>query len=262
MSEMLSIIGWRDLLDIAIVSAIIYKLLNTLRGTRAAKMMIGLLLLLAAAIASRNVPLYTLDWLLQGFWAYVVIVMIVIFQPEIRRALARMGEAKFLTRFTAAEVLRSREQLIKAVVGLAQKKIGALIVLERDTDLSEYVELGTNLDARVTQELLTAIFHPTSPMHDGAVVIRGNRIVAAGCFLPIALTHSISKALGTRHRAALGITEETDCVVLIVSEETADISMSMGGRLEQHLDMGALRDRLEEVFSNTSQPAPKQKVGA
>jgi diadenylate cyclase len=249
MTELLRQLSWRDVLDIALVSLILYRVLLLIRGTKAAKMLIGLLLLLVASVISRLLPLYTMDWLLQTFWAYIVIAVIVIFQPEIRRALAKMGEASFLPAFTSAEELKSLEEIVRASISLANRKIGALIVIQRDTKLKDFVELGTPLDARVSKELLMSIFHPSSPIHDGAVVIRGNRVIAAGCFLPIAPTTRISKALGTRHRAALGLTEETDAVVIVVSEETGQISMSVDGRLETHLDMGTLRDMLTDMFT-------------
>jgi diadenylate cyclase len=249
MRTFISNFGLRDVLDIAIVAFVLYKLLVRVRGTRTARMLVGLLLLLVASIVARYVPLYTLDWLLQGFWAYIVIAMIVIFQPEIRRTLARMGEARFFSSFTSAEELRGLEEIVRAVIIMSERRIGALIVIKRETELDEIVELGTPLDAKVSKEIRVSIFHPSSPIHDGAVVIKGNRIVAAGCFLPIALMPAISRTLGTRHRAALGLTEETDSVVIIVSEETGGISMSLKGQLETHLDMGSLRDRLTELFT-------------
>ncbi|GAB4390680.1 MAG: diadenylate cyclase CdaA [Thermodesulfovibrionales bacterium] len=249
MKDLLRHFGWRDVMDIAIVSIILYRLLLLVRGTKAARMLIGLVLLLVASIISRHLPLYTLDWLLQSFWAYIVIALIVLFQPEIRRALAKMGETPFLEAFTSAEELKSLEEIIKAAVSLSNRKIGALIAIERGTNLKDFVELGTGLDARVSRELLLSIFHPSSPIHDGAVVIRGNRIVAAGCFLPIALSGDISRTFGTRHRAALGLTEETDAVAVVVSEETGGISLSMGGKLETNLDMAALREKLTEIFT-------------
>ncbi len=249
MIELIRHISWRDILDIAIVSFIVYRLLLLLRGTKAAKMLVGLILLLLASVLSRHMRLYTLDWLLQSFWAYIVIALIIIFQPEIRRALARMGEASFFPTFTSAEELKSLEEIVRAAISLANRKIGALIVIQRETKLKDFVELGTALDAKVSKELLMSIFHPSSPIHDGAVVIKGNRVIAAGCFLPIAPTTRISKALGTRHRAALGLSEETDAVVIVVSEETGQISMSMNGKLETHLDMGTLRDVLTDIFT-------------
>lgn len=237
------------LLDVLIVAIILYRLLLLIKGTRAAKMLIGLVFLLIVSGLSGYFRLYTLEWLLKSFWAYIVIALIVLFQPEIRRALARMGEAPFLQAFTTAEELKSLDEIVKASVSLANRKIGALIVIERETQLEDFIEIGTSLDARVSRELLLSIFHPTSPIHDGAVVIRGNRIIAAGCFLPIAAMPELKMAFGTRHRAATGITEETDAVVIIVSEERGEISVSSSGRLEEHIDMGTLRDMLTDIFT-------------
>jgi diadenylate cyclase len=237
-----------DFLDIALMSLVLYRLLLILKGTKAVQMLIGLGILLLASVASRYLELYTIDWLVQSFWAQIVIAIIVLFQPEIRRALAHIGEAQFLT-FTKAEELKSLEEIVRASVSLANKKIGALIVIERDTSLKDFIEVGTPLDAKVSRELLASIFHPTSPIHDGAVIIKGNRIAAAGCFLPITLSSELSKALGTRHRAGVGLTEETDAVAIIVSEETGYISMAMDGRLETKLDMGTMRELLTDMFS-------------
>jgi len=250
MQELWAIPGWRDALDIAIVSLVLYKLLKAFKGTRAARILIGLSLLLIVSLGASALSLNTLAWLLQGFWAYIVIALIVIFQPELRRTLARLGEARFLKAFTSAEELKGLEEIVRASVAMAERKIGALIVIEREISLSEHIELGTMLDSRVSKALLMSIFHPTSPIHDGAVVIKGNRIVAAGCFLPIALSSTISTSLGTRHRAALGITEESDAVVIIVSEETGGISISVSGRLESQIDMGTLRDMLTNMFTS------------
>jgi len=237
-----------DFLDIALMSVVLYRLLLILKGTKAVQMLMGLGILLLASVASRYLELYTIDWLVQSFWAQIVIAIIVLFQPEIRRALAHIGEAQFLT-FTKAEELKSLEEIVRASVSLANKKIGALIVIERDTSLKDFIEVGTPLDAKVSRELLASIFHPTSPIHDGAVIIKGNRIAAAGCFLPITLSSELSKSLGTRHRAGIGLTEETDAIAIIVSEETGFISMAMDGRLETKLDMGTMRDMLTDVFS-------------
>jgi diadenylate cyclase len=237
-----------DLLDIGVVSLILYRLLLIIKGTKAAQMLIGLGILLLASLASRYLELFTIDWIVQSFFAQIVIAIIVLFQPEIRRALAHMGEAQFFT-FTKAEELKSLEEIVRAAISLANRKIGALIVIERDTSLKDFVEVGTFLDARVSKELLLSIFHPTSPIHDGAVIIKGNRIAAAGCFLPITLSSELSKALGTRHRAGIGLTEETDAVALIVSEETGWISMSLDGKLETKLDMGTLRDMMTDLFT-------------
>jgi diadenylate cyclase len=249
MIDLIGQLSLRDLIDIAIVAAVLYSQLKIIRGTKAAKILFGLLVLLVASIVSRHLHLYTVDWLLQGFWAYIVIALIIIFQPEIRRALAKMGETPLLQAFASAEELKSLEEIVKAAVSLAERKIGALIVIERDTELRDFVELGTSIDARVSRELLMSVFHPTSPIHDGAVVISGNRLIAAGCFLPMAFSPAVSRTLGTRHRAALGLTEETDAVVIIVSEETGGIAMALDGKLQTRLDMGTLRDILTELFT-------------
>jgi len=240
----------QDILDIILVSFLLYRLLLFIKGTRAVQMLIGIGVLLVASLFSGYTGLYTMDWIIQSFWAQIVIALIVLFQPEIRRALAHMGKTPFLQPFTSAEELKSLEEIVKASVALANRKIGALIVIERETSLNEFVEIGTSLDAKVTREIILSIFHPSSPIHDGAVVIKGNRIVAAGCFLPIMLSTEVDKAMGTRHRAGLGLTEETDAVAIIVSEETGNISMAVGGRLETHIDMGTLRDILTDMFTS------------
>lgn len=237
-----------DILDISLMSLVLYRLLLIVKGTKAAQMLTGLGILLLASLASRYLELFTIDWLVQSFWAQIVIAIIVLFQPEIRRALAHMGEAQFLN-FASAEELKSLEEIVRASISLANRKIGALIVIERDTSLKDFVEIGTSLDARVSKELLLSIFHPSSPIHDGAVIIKGNRIAAAGCFLPITLSSDLSKSLGTRHRAGIGLTEETDAVAVIISEETGMISFALGGKMEERIDMGTLRDMLTDIFT-------------
>jgi diadenylate cyclase len=256
--ELLRQIRWQDLIDIALVSIILYRVLLIIKGTKTAQMLAGIGVLLIASFLSRYFQLYTMDWILQSFWSYVVIVMIVLFQPEIRRALAQIGESPFL-QFTSAEELKSLEEVVRASVSLANRKIGALLVIERDVSLKDYVEIGTPLDAKVSKELLLSIFHPASPIHDGAVIIRGNRIIAAGCFLPITLGRDVSKALGTRHRAGIGIAEETDAVAIIVSEENGMISVAIDGKLETHIDMGALRDMLTELFTESKKEKTSRK---
>lgn len=249
--DILKQIRWQDVLDIVFVAIILYRLLLIIKGTKTAQMIIGLGVLLLAFLLSGYFELYTMNWIIQSFWAQIVIALIVLFQPEIRRALAHMGEARFLQAFTPAEELKSLDEIVKAAVSLANRKIGALIVIERDTSLKDFVEMGTPLDAKVSKEILLSIFHPSSPIHDGAVVITGNRITAAGCFLPIALSSEISKTLGTRHRAGIAITEETDAIAIIVSEEEGIVSMAAGGKLETPVDMGTLRDILTEIFTTS-----------
>jgi diadenylate cyclase len=249
MIEFIRQIRWQDLVDIILMSVIIYRLLLIIKGTKAAHMLIGLGLLLIASLLSRYFELYTVDWMIQSFWAQIVIAIIILFQPEIRRTLAQMGEAQIFKNLTSAEELKSLDEIVRATVALANRKIGALIAIERETSLKDFVEMGTPLDAKVTKEILLSIFHPTSPIHDGAVVIKGNRIVAAGCFLPITMGPDINKALGTRHRAGLGLSEETDAVIIVVSEEMGIVSMAIHGKLETHLDLGTLRDILTDLFT-------------
>ncbi len=246
--KILSFIRWQDILDIFIVTMIIYRGLLIIKGTRAAQMLIGLGVLFLALVSAQYFGFYTIDWIIQTLWAQIVLAVIILFQPEIRRTLAQMGEARFLPSFASAEELRSLEEIVKASIAIAGKKIGALIVIEKEVNLKDFIEIGTQLDSKVSRELLLSIFHPTSPIHDGAVIIRGNRLVAAGCFLPLTLRRDMSKAYGTRHRAGIGLTEETDAFVIIISEETGSITTAVGNRIEKNVDMGSLRDFLTENF--------------
>ncbi len=248
MMEILKQLRWQDILDILLVAVILYRVLLIIKGTKAAQMLIGLGVLFLAFLFSKYLGLYTIDWIIQSLWAQIVLALIILFQPEIRKALAQMGEARFLPSFTSAEELRSLEEIIRASIALANRKMGALIVIERETNLKDFIEIGTPLDAKVSHELLLSIFHPTSPIHDGAVIVRGNRVVAAGCFLPLTLSVELSKAFGTRHRAGIGLTEETDAVVIIISEETGGITTAVGGKLQKNMDMGSLRNFLTENF--------------
>lgn len=248
--EILKLIQWQDILDVIIVAAILYRLLLIIKGTRAAHMLTGLAVLFGIFLFSGRLKLYTIDWIIQTLWAQIVLAVIILFQPEIRKALAHMGKAKFLPSFSSAEGLRSREEIVKAAVSLANREMGALMVIERENSLDEIMEIGTQLDAKVSQEILLSIFHTSSPIHDGAVVIRGNRIISAGCFLPLTLSSKLSKSFGTRHRAGIGLTEETDAVVVIVSEETGTISVAVGGRILKNMDSGKLRDFLTESFNS------------
>jgi diadenylate cyclase len=248
--EVLAHYRWfSDTVDIALVSFVLYRLLLFLKGTRAFQMLIGLGLLVLVFIASQTFELYALDWLIHSFWSQIVLAVVILFQPEIRRTLAKVGERHMFRSLTPGESSKSIEELVKAAVSMANKRIGALIVVERDTDLSTIVEMGTDLDARITKEILVSIFLPYSPIHDGAAIIRGGRIIAAGCFLPLTLSSNLSKALGTRHRAAVGLTEETDAVVVVVSEETGEISVVINGAIEHSADAPALRKTLSDLFA-------------
>jgi diadenylate cyclase len=237
-----------DVLDILIVSFILYRVFLLIKGTRAVQMVFGLGVLLLALIFSRWVGLFTLNWLVQSFMSQVVLVILVLFQPELRRALAHMGQNTLFSSLSPIESSKFLDEIVKAAVSLANRRIGALVVLERETDLRNIIDMGTPLEARVSKELLLSIFHPTSPLHDGAVVVQEGRIAAAGCFLPLSMSQSVAKELGTRHRAALGLTEETDAVVIVVSEETGTISMVQAGKLDRDLDAVTLRRALTGIF--------------
>jgi diadenylate cyclase len=252
--ELIQTIRWQDLLDILIVAIGVYWLLVWLKGTRALQMLVGLSLLLAASVLAERLGLYTVEWLVSSFWMQVVLAVLILFQPEIRRALAQIGRNPFTHRLSAVEESRTLEEITRAVVGLANKRVGAILVLEREIELREIVEMGVTLDAQVSRELLFSLFQPESPMHDGAVIIRGNRITAAGCFLPLSLNPEVSKTLGTRHRAAIGITEETDALVIVASQETGTISMIMGGRMTRELDAGGLTRMLSRFYFRQRRP--------
>jgi len=249
MSAMLGALRWRDVLDIVVVALIIYRVLALFRGTRAVQITIGLGVLGAAAVAARALQLTSLTWLLDHFWSFWVVALIVVFQPELRRALGWIGQASLLRRLTGgAERAQMVEEIVRAVDSLAARRIGALVVVERATGLRQYAELGVALDALVSSDLLTSVFLPYSPLHDGAVIVQGGRVVAAGCFLPLSRNMQLGRALGTRHRAALGIAEETDAVSIAVSEETGGLSIAVSGRIEPVAEPDALRHRLNELL--------------
>ncbi|HEY6010835.1 MAG TPA: diadenylate cyclase CdaA [Nitrospirota bacterium] len=239
---------FNDTLDIALVYYLFYRLLLLIKGTRAFQMLVGLGIIVLVLIASQASELYTLDWIIHSFWSQIVLALVVVFQPEIRRTLAQVGQRRLFKSLSTVESSKFIEETVKAAVSMANKRIGALIVLERDSDLSTIVEMGTELDAKVTKEILVSIFLPYSPIHDGAAIIRNGRIISAGCFLPLTLSSTLSKALGTRHRAAVGLTEESDALVVVVSEETGEISVVMNGRIENNADAIALRKTLSDIF--------------
>ncbi len=238
----------KQILDIVLVAALLYGVFQLLKGTRALQMVVGLILLLALQGVARWAELYTVDWLVTAFWSQIVLVLVILFQPEIRKALAQIGQGLFTRGLTAMEETRTIDEIIKAAVGLVNRRLGGIFVLERENELKDSIEMGTPLDAVVTKELLISVFLPHSPIHDGAAIIKGSRLLAAGCFLPLTLNPDISKVLGTRHRAALGVTEETDAVVIVISEETGAISVVMGGKMTRELDSTGLRRVLTRIF--------------
>lgn len=247
---------WQDLLDIFLVSIVLYRLFLLIQGTRAVQLLRGVLLLLVAYLVSRWLQLNTITWLVQSAATMIIVAIPVVFQPELRRALALLGQGElFRSEFfgkNSADMARVIDELIMAVRMLSSRKIGALIILERQTGLNEFVETGTSIQGLVTCDLLTSIFFPNSPMHDGAVIIRGDRIVAAGALLPLSenFRRTQKRPIGTRHRAALGLSETTDAVAVVVSEETGVISVAQLGQLQRHLT----EDDLRSILSGLYQP--------
>jgi len=250
-------VDFRDLLDIALVSYITYRVLLLMRGTRGAQMTYGIIVLLLFYYATRFFHLTAVQWLLSNLLTYIVFAIIVLYQSEIRRGLAGLGKTPLLGRHRRRGGKEGHEEIILAATTLASKKIGALIVIEKDIGLKSYAESGIALDAVLTYDLLVTIFSHNTPLHDGAVIIQHNRIIAAGCFLPLTLDPHLSKELGTRHRAAIGITEETDAVAVIVSEETGIVSAAVGGRITRNLDGSELRNLLRTVIEGHPQRVPQ-----
>ena len=252
---------WRDALDIALVATVVYRILVMFRGTRAVQMLVGLSALVAGSLLARRLELYSTQWILDNFWSFWVIALVVLFQPELRRALARVGEGRIVSSLlgaSSAERAHVIDEIVDAVESLTARRIGALVVMERSAGLRQYAELGVPVDGLVSADLLVSVFLPYSPLHDGAVFVRGSRLVAAGCFLPLSRNLQIARSLGTRHRAALGISEETDAVALAVSEETGRVTIAVGGHIETVRDLGALRSRLDDLVGA---PAPARGGG-
>lgn len=239
----------RSALDILIIAILIYYLLKLLRGTRAVQMLVAIGLLIIFYRGAKWARLEMVEWLLTTLLPYIAITLIILFQPEIRRALSRMGRNLSLMKFASHNTKAEQDDIVMAAEYFSQNRIGALMVVERQTGLKTYIESGIPLDARLSYDLLLSIFHPGSPLHDGAVIIESSRVAAAGCFLPLSLNPMISKQLGTRHRAAIGVTEDSDAIVVIVSEETGAISLASAGAIETNLLPGELGERLTEIFS-------------
>jgi uncharacterized protein (TIGR00159 family) len=237
-----------DLVDIAAVSVILYWILLLIKGTRAIQMLFGLIILGGSYILAQGVDLNTLEWILENFLGSIVIVIVVLFQDEIRRALALVGSNP-LTGMNPGEQKYIIDELVKAATMFSGRRIGALIAIERSTGLKNYIERGVSVDSVLSQDLLLSFFMPFSPIHDGAVIISGGRIAAARCLLPLTTNPRLEKILGTRHRAALGLTEETDAVVIIVSEETGRISAACEGKLYSRLEPEELRRILDRLIA-------------
>ena len=245
--QLIKILNPINLLDIAIVAFVTYKLIMILRGTRAVQLIKGLAVLLVATIVSEVLGLRSINWILEKAQTIFFIAIPIVFQPELRRALEQLGRGKLFVRSSylgQEEMERLVSEIVRAVKIMSKKKIGALIVLERETGLAEYVETGIKIDSLISGEVLINIFIPKTPLHDGAIIIRGERILAASCFLPLSENPNLSKELGTRHRAALGITEVSDALAITVSEETGIISMAEDGKITRKIDERSLKELL------------------
>ena len=242
-------VGWWDLLDIALVSLLIYEFLKLIRGTRAMQMAVGSLLVIGLFYMSQLAPLQTLNWLIRNLLVCVAFAAIVIFQSDIRRALAHFGQARFFRYFNRQEAAdETIEEVVVAATMLAQQKVGAIFAIEREIGLRNYIESGIPLDAALTYDLLVTIFRPGSPLHDGAVILQEGRVAAAACFLPLTVNPRLSRELGTRHRAAIGLTEESDAAAIVISEETGKISVALDGEIERGLTPDDLRARLRGLI--------------
>jgi diadenylate cyclase len=241
-------------IDILLVAFLIYQFLALVRGTRAAPMLVGVATLALAFYFARLGELRTLNWLLSTLLPYVVFALIVVFQSEIRHALANLGSRVSLMR-SSSSVADVYDDIVLAANLFSQNQTGALIVIEREIGLRTYIESGVSLDARLSYDLLATIFRPSAPLHDGAVIVQRDRIAAAACFLPLSMNPVLSIQLGTRHRAGIGITEETDAVAVIVSEETGTISIAVAGSIERELTVDRLRERLSVLLRRYA-PAP------
>ena len=250
MPEIIGQLRWQDGIDIGIITFLVYRLLQILRGSRAMQMVTGLAIIMLAFVLSRALGFFTLNWILDNFLGSIILVIIVIFQSDIRRALTQVGAAPL---FGTAERLVQRrqnviEEIAQAAETLAAQRVGALVVLEREVGLNEYMEIGTRLDARVSRELIISVFLPNSPIHDGALVVQKGRVTAVRCLLPLSTNPNLRNTWGTRHRAALGVTEETDAVAVVISEQNGTIALVVAGNVTENLDSTRLRASLRGLI--------------
>lgn len=242
----------KDMIDVGIVSFIIYKMILLVRGTRAVQLLKGIFVLVATWGVSTWFNLYTLKWVMNQMFTFGIVTILIIFQPELRRVLEQLGRGNLFSRSSSLErtvISESIEEVIRAVQHMAQRKCGALIVFERQTGVSELIESGTSMESRISSELLINIFTPNTPLHDGAVIIRGSQIMAAGCYLPLSENPFISKELGTRHRAAIGVSEVSDALSIVVSEETGQVSLSLNGMIVRDINEESLISKLFEELT-------------
>jgi len=249
------LLNWKIALEILILWYVIYSMLLLIKGTRTEQLLKGLVIIAIIFVVTKQLRLDTINWAMTRLFPISVIALIIIFQPELRRGLARLGQ--FGIYQEAGEVI---EEIVKAATTLSARKIGALIAIEKESGLKTYIESGVALDSNVAEDIIVSIFIPQAPLHDGALIIRQNRIVAAGCLLPLTQETNISKSFGTRHRAAIGLTEETDAVCVVVSEETGAISIAAGGKLIHNLEEETLRKRLKDIFYRPAKGVRKKSA--
>lgn len=252
----------KDLIDIGIVSFIIYKMILLVRGTRAVQLLKGVFVLIATWGISTWFNLYTLKWVMNQMFTFGIVTVLILFQPELRRALEQLGRGNLFGRSSSLERNALSEQIdevIRAVQHMAKRRIGALIVFERQTGVTELIESGTPMESRITSELLINIFSPNTPLHDGAVIIRGSQIMAAGCYLPLSENPFISKELGTRHRAAIGVSEVSDSISVTVSEETGQVSLALNGMIVRDINEESLISKLFEELTPKANGRGKEK---
>ena len=233
-----------DAVDILIVASLVYYLMKFIKGTRATQMIVGLFVVFVVIVVADLFNLSAMKWIARGLKDIWVVAFVIVFQPEIRNALASLGKTRLFFYLYKGEEEKIAEGIASACKIMKDKRIGALIAIERRAGLRNYMETGVKIDAEVDAHLLVSIFSPYSPLHDGAVIIKGDRIIAAACILPLSDNPSLPPDMGTRHRAALGLTEETDSICVIVSEETGKISLAVGGALREHLTSGSLKDEI------------------
>lgn len=254
-------LGWWDLADILVVWFLIYEVLKLIRGTRAVQMAVGGGILVGLFYGSRWAHLETVNWLIRNLAGYIAFGVIVLFQSDIRRALAHLGRAPFFRWFAKPESAEETiEELVVAANMLSAQRIGAIIAIERQIGLRNYIEGGIPLDARLTYDLLLTVFQPESPLHDGAAIVQDDRIAAAACFLPLTVNPRLSKELGSRHRAAIGLTEENDSVAVVVSEETGAVSLVVDGQIERGLKVDQLRARLRTLILQRREPPARPRL--
>jgi len=244
--------GWTDLIEIAIVAALVYRILILLQRTRAMQMILGVGFLAGAYFMARVLDFSLIRSLLETLFQYGAIAALVVFQPELRAALARLGQSRMFRIFVKLESRQVVDEIVEAVEKLSRTGVGAIIAIENEVGLDEYARTGSEIEARVSHEMLTTIFTPFSPLHDGAVIIRGDLIKAAGAILPLTQTPLADRTLGTRHRAALGLAEETDALVIVVSEETSKVSVALAGRIEVGVELSRLKDLLHGTMPRPS----------